>query len=315
MQSEPKQTAADNLPYDSRDPITLIAAEPEFVAVDDLGGVEKLLGSLLIDAGNLTPKDVERIVAEQQRSGKRFGEAARALGLIEGHEVDEALARQFDAPLVPQRTRPISSRVVAAYKPQGRVGEAMRALREQLLQRWFDGSRAQTTLLMAGVERSEGRSFVSANLAVAFAQLGARTLLIDGDLRHPVQHTLFKLSNRRGLSTLLSGRGTHADIVQLPFLPSLSILPAGPLPPNPQELFARPPLARLLEELAAGYDAVLIDSSASSHSADVQSIARRVGGTCLIARRNRTPIDRLRDFDASLERMGCAVVGVVYNDY
>ncbi len=298
------------------DPVTLIAAEPNFVEVDDLRGAERLLGSLLIDAGRLTPKDVERIIAEQERSGKRFGEAARTLGLIKGEELDEALARQFDAPLLPQkRERPISSRVVAAYKPMGRVGEAMRALREQLMQRWFDGSRTQSALLMAGVDRSEGRSFITANLAVAFAQLGARTLLIDADLRNPVQHTLFKLKNRRGLTHILSGRSNQSEIVQLPFLPALAILPSGPLPPNPQELLARAPLAGLIADVTGRFDVVLIDSSASSSSADVQAIARRIGGTCLIARRNRTSLERLADFDNSLQHAGSKVVGVVFNDY
>ena len=191
----------------------------------------------------------------------------------------------------------------------------MRALREQLLQRWFDGPPSHRALLLAGVERDEGRSFITANLAVAFAQLGAKTLVVDADLRRPSQHALFKLRNRGGLSNLLAGRPRGGEIVEIPALPSLSVLPSGPLPPNPQELLARPRMAQLLANLYQRYEVVLVDSPAAADCADAQTLSRHVAGTCLIARRGRTPVEQLGSLDAAMRQAGTNVIGAVFNDH
>ena len=100
----------------------------------------------------------------------------------------------------------LSHELVAAYKPFSPVVEQLRALRSELMLRWFDEQPAHKAIAVMSEARGEGRSYIAANLAVVFSQLGGRTLLIDADLRKPSQHLLFGLENRIGLSTVLSGR-------------------------------------------------------------------------------------------------------------
>ena len=105
--------------------------------------------------------------------------------------------------------------------------------------RWFDRAEERQVLTIVGAERGEGRSYLAANLAIVFSQLGERTLLVDADLREPRQHYLFHLENQIGFSTLLAGRSREEAIVRIPDLAGLSVLPAGPTPPNPLELLNR----------------------------------------------------------------------------
>src|SRR5207253_11148190 len=121
-----------------------------------------------------------------------------------------------------------------------------------------------------------GRSFIAANLAVVFAQLGQRTLLIDADLRNASQHRLFGVDNRLGLSAVLSGRADASEAIQrVAAVPNLSLLPAGALPPSPQDLLARPAFAILLDEVAADADLVLLDCPPIGQTADAQTIVVR----------------------------------------
>lgn len=303
---------------DKRDPmesLTLISRDAEFVEVTDMRSAERLLGELLIDAGTLTPKDIDTIVAEQSRSGRRFGEAARSLGLVKSREIEHALSRQFEFPFLPDGDRSISSKVATAYKPSSPIGESMRALRSQLMMRWFDGTRNHKSLAIVGVERGVGRSFIAANLAVVFAQLGERTLLVDANLRRPAQHLMFKIPNKRGLSGILSGRGSTEQIARIGFLPELSILPAGAIPPNPQELLARERFSNLLDDLHSDFDVILIDTPAASESADAQMVAHRARGAIMIARRDLTPMAKLSELDASLQHAQVSVMGLVFNNY
>ena len=106
--------------------------------------------------------------------------------------------------------------------------------------RWFDTDPAHKALAIISGERREGRSYIAANLAVVFSQLGEHTLLIDADMRNPSQHKLFGLDNGGGLSAVLSGRGRPVTVKHVPGLPDLWVLPAGAPPPNPLELLARP---------------------------------------------------------------------------
>ncbi|UUZ51625.1 hypothetical protein LP420_06925 [Massilia sp. B-10] len=150
-----------------------------------------------------------------------------------------------------------------AFEPFGTQAEAMRKLRVELSRRWFKRP-GQHALAITSAEPQEGRTFLAANLAVAFAQLGQRTLLIDADLRAPRQHTLFGLSNRVGLSALLTRRLAAEAVEQIPELTGLSVLTASAAPPNPAELLGRPAFGTLIAALARYYDVVLIDTPAAA---------------------------------------------------
>ena len=276
---------------------------------------ERSMGAILLEAGRLKPKDVELILGLQREEGLRFGDAAIRLGLLTSADIDFALSRQFDYPYLVRGESAVSETLVAAYEPFSPQVEALRALRSQLMLRWFDHDPARKTLAIVSAARGEGRSFIAANLAVAFAQLGERTLLIDADLRHPVQHALFGLDNRIGLSGVLSGRAGPEAIQRVPALQHLSVLPSGVLPPNPQELLSRPLLPQLIEQLAPQLDVILLDTPAAAKTADAQWLAVRAGAALIVARKNATRMWRVQGVSDSVVQARATIVGSVLNDF
>ena len=273
------------------------------------------LGHILMEAGRLSREDVEAVLKEQRAVGGRFGKTALRLGLVSQTDLDRALARQYDYAYLPPHSGLLAPEVVVAYQPFGNVAEPLRTLRTQLALRWLERGRGcveRPSLAVTGVGRGEGRSFVAANLAVMFAQNGARTLLVDADLRHPVQHRLFHVDNRRGLSTLLAGRDAGEAIVPVPGLPQLFVLPAGPLPPNPQELIGRH-FARHLPDLEERFAILIVDTLAAASGADGQLVAAECGATVVVVRQDVTPLAELRAFHAALAASGSRVLGAVVN--
>ncbi len=273
------------------------------------------IGAILIDSGRLSPDAAERILKLQKARGLRFGDAAIELGLLSEADIQQALSRQYDYPYLMPGDTSVSEEVIAAFKPFSPVVEQLRALRSQLMLRWFDGEAGHKTLAVVSPGRGEGRSFTAANLAVVFSQLGERTLLIDADLRNPSQHKLFRLPNRLGLSSLLAGRAELADTVtRIPGLIDLSVMAAGATPPNPQELLARPSFNALIATVQGQYDIVIVDTPAGAETADHQSIAARARGAVVVARKDISLAPQVQALVASLQQAGVVVVGAVLNN-
>ena len=278
-------------------------------------GSGRSIGAILIDNGRLTPEAAERILKLQKEQGLRFGDAAIQLGLLSEADIQQALSRQYDYPYLMPGDERVSEEVIAAFKPFSPVVEQLRALRSQLMLRWFDAEAGHKTLAVVSAGRGEGRSFTAANLAVVFSQLGERTLLIDADLRNPRQHQLFRLENKLGLSSLLAGRAELGEAVtRIPGLIDLSILPAGATPPNPQELLARPVFNALMATVQGQYDIVVVDTPAGAETADNQTIAARTRGAVVVARKDLSLAPQLQTLVSSLQHAGVAVVGAVLNN-
>jgi protein-tyrosine kinase len=279
---------------------------------------DRLIGAILADEGKLTPGKIDHVLRLQRDVGVRFGEAAVQLGFITDNDVRFALAKQYDFPhLVDVGAKGLqpSKELVAAFAPFHPRTEEMRALRTQLLIRWYNPQAGRNALVVASPEAAEGRSYVAANLAVTFSQLGARTLLVDADLRKPRQHEIFGLPPGHGLSTLLSGRTEHKAQFPIHGLNRLTVLPAGPLPPNPQELLSRPVFTALMKELQAHYDVVIIDSPPAKQYADAQSIAYRAGDALIVARKDHTSVGSTSKVVKELAGTGARVVGTIVNAY
>jgi len=270
---------------------------------------DRSIGAILIDAGRLRVEDAERIMNFQRQSSLRFGEAGIELGLINESDVLYALSLQFNYPYLQSGPeQPISPEVVAAYRPFSPEGEGLRALRSQLQLRWFDERGTHSSLALVGTTAGEGRSYMSANLAVTFAQLGERTLLIDGNLRTPRQHKLFKIENQMGLSNLLAGRMQDQVVTFISGIPGLAVLPAGPTPPNPGELLSRPVLQRILHQSMSTFDVVIVDTPSISAGTDAMMLAKAAGASLMVARTNMT---RTAAFNEAVEGMNSAGIYVV----
>ena len=279
--------------------------------------VSRSLGGILIDSGLLKPEDAERVLLVQKEHNLRFGDAAIRLGLLTEADIQYALSRQFAYDYLrksPGDKKPVSDELVAAYEPFSPRVEQLRAIRSQLMLRWFDKADNRQILTIVGTERGEGRSNLAANLAVVFSQLGERTLLVDADLRHPRQHELFFLENKIGLSTVLSGRSREEAIVRIPDLAGLCVLPAGPVPPNPLELLNRMNFDEFMLQVKATFDVVIIDTPAMSVAEDAAMIAVRTGAALAVAQSSQTRVAAFGDLVQGLMNAGVNVVGSVLNE-
>ncbi len=294
-------------------------AQENVVPIEGTGRViarqDGRLGGILAEEGKLSAGDIERVLELQRVAGLRFGEAALRLGLIAADDLRCAVAKQYGFPYLPSGDGGISSELVVAYEPFHPRAEELRALRTQLLIRWSNAGIRRRMLAIVSPGSGEGRSYVAANLAVVFSQLGERTLLIDADLRAPRQHRIFNVPDRIGLSAVLSGRADRGAVVPIPECGTLSLLPAGALPPNPQELLLRPAFAALLQELGSELDLIIFDTPPAKLYADAQSLAFRAGSAIVLARKDHTRLADTTSVIRELNDTGARIVGTVFNAF
>lgn len=268
------------------------------------------IGHMLLDMGKITPVEAERVLQLQKESGLRFGDAALKLGLITEADIQLVLAQQFDYPyLLPgQGNHPPG--LVVAYQPFGAQVEVFRAVRSQLMLRWFTSG--HKALAIVSYDPDDGVSLFVANLAVVFSQLGERTLLIDANLRYPQQHEIFNLKNKQGLSDVLADRANISEaIAKIDSFIDLSVIPAGTLPPNPLEILNRSTFDKLNDQLANQFDVILYDTLAFSTGADALAIAARTDGVLIVAQRNSNRLNDINVMNEQLKGCGAEVIGSI----
>lgn len=271
------------------------------------------LGELLQNDGTLTEPDIEAILAAQRDSGDRFGEVASRLGLATEQDVRRALARQIDFPVFKPGESDLSPELIAAYQPHSPRSEALRTLRSELMLRWF--GRNNRILAVIAATSGNGCSRLAANLAVAFAQMGERTLLIDADLRAPLQHILFGVDPQYGLvDCIKGGESLENALTQVPGFNRLSLLCAGDCPPNPQELLGRVSFGYLMETALGRHDVVIVDTPPMRECADAQLIASRARGAILAVKRHDTRLADVMRVKAQLEAADVSLLGAVIDE-
>jgi len=276
---------------------------------------EHSIGTILVKAGKLDSEKTELVLKRQALKQIRFGEAAIQLGFLREDDVHFALARQYDYYYLLPGDVVGSDELIAAYEPFSPQAEGLRSLRSQLSLRWFTTWPLRKTLSIVSAAHGEGKSYLAANLAIMFSQLGKRTLLIDADMRHGRQHALFKLPNQVGLSSMLCNRSDAKSIQQVPAFMNLSVLTTGPTPPNPQELLGRPLLISLLAYASHEFDVVLVDTPPASQFADAITIAVLSGGALLVTRQDSSRLEDTRHLTDKLNDLGVPMVGAVLNHF
>jgi len=214
-----------------------------------------------------------------------------------------------------QQMAPVTAPAIGAWiakQPTSQVAEAYRALRTNLL--LSQPGAPPRTLLVTSSLPTEGKSTTAYNLAACFANFGARVLALDADLRKPALHKLTNSSNERGLSNLLTSSLNPVDfIVQDPEIRNLSLLPAGPIPPNPAELLGSRTFSALLDTLSHEYDLVVIDSPPSMLVADSTIMAAMVDGVVVVLRSGVTTRPTLVRVAEGLQRNRAHLLGFVLN--
>lgn len=275
---------------------------------------DKSIGNLIAEANNLTAEQVEQVLSHQRNTGQKFGEAAVDLGLAKKEDVLWALSQQFHYPYAADGRKQVSSELIVATNPFDASAEFFREVRSQVIANVFNRQEPRNALAVCSPNVGDGKSFFAANLAVAFSQLGGRTLLVDADLRTPRQHQIFGMaSGVGGLSGVLSGRAETNVIRPIEALPSLYLLPVGVVPPNPLELVQGMAFDMLLNELTRKFDYVIVDTPAAQHGADARVIAAKCGASVALCKQGSTAVRPMEELITSLKKVCPNFAGVIMN--
>ncbi len=213
--------------------------------------------------------------------------------------------------IAPRTLHPKDNRL-ATLDGLSSVVEAYRMLRTSVL--LSTAGMPPRTILVTSSQPSEGKTTTAVNTAISLAQLGARVLLIDADLRRPAVHKTFKLQHTRGLSSYLSGSGHIDDLIVKLTIPNLSVLTSGPIPPNPAELISSERMRDMLRSLAESYEHIIIDSPPLIHVTDPVILSTMVDGSILVVQAGRSTREMLRRAKQELVGVGAKIFGVVLNN-
>ncbi|HQR07388.1 MAG TPA: polysaccharide biosynthesis tyrosine autokinase [Gemmatales bacterium] len=201
--------------------------------------------------------------------------------------------------------------LVTYYRPKSRKSEVFRGIRTAIY--FSTRGESHKVIQITSPNMGDGKTTLSSNLAVSIAQSGKQTILIDGDFRRPRLHKVFAVPSEKGFATALMGQADLRDCIQPTVIPGLSLLPCGPIPPNPAELLTSPRFKELMDELREQYDYVLIDTPPLLVVTDPCVVAPRVDGVLMTMRvtKNGRPIaERARDILVSL---GAKPLGIIVN--
>lgn len=206
----------------------------------------------------------------------------------------------------------MKNELVIETKPKSNISEEIRTIKTNI--QFISTDENIQTLLITSSIPGEGKSFISSNLACAFAQNDERVLLIDCDLRLGRVHKIFGLSNERGLSNLLVGKDLNCkSYLQKTEVNNLYVLPRGTVVPNPSELLNSEKMKSLIEFLKQNFDRVIFDGVPINGLPDSLIMATLADRVILVTSCNYTKIDELAKAKKALETVGASIAGVVVN--
>jgi capsular exopolysaccharide synthesis family protein len=291
---------------------------------------EQLIGEL-----GLTDVSVEKIYEVMKAMGTTFADAAERLGFLDPNAFEQALLKikaggsVQDEGMVETAIRRIASRrsvvlrqgervapskrLILAHEPDNPRSERMRALRTELLLLHQSG-RGANVLAVVSPGSGEGRSQLSAELAISFAQLGRRTLLVDADMRKPQQHVLFGSTNQHGLSQSIAHneKPYYHPVTGLPFM---HLLTAGPVPPNPLELLSDGRFSNLVNDWRNAYEFIVLDTPPVEVCADGLAVATIAARALVLSRAKHTSFDSTRALLRRLASTQSTLLGAVINHF
>lgn len=208
--------------------------------------------------------------------------------------------------------------VIAEHDPKSPISEIFRTLRTNI--QFMSTKGKLKTILVTSTLPGEGKSWVSSNLAVTFAQAGKKVVLIDADMRKGRQYTIFGVSPRPGLSNYLSGMLDGEEInedlsnyIQETEVENLYVISAGNIPPNPSELLIAPQMVNLLDQLKEMCDIIIIDGTPSQLVTDSLILTRLVDSTIIVTAQKYTKKEDLKRVITNIQNVGGKIAGVVVN--
>lgn len=207
--------------------------------------------------------------------------------------------------------------LITFVSPKTQISEVFRTLRTNIQFMNVDGK--LKSLLVTSTVPGEGKSWVSANLAITFAQAGKRVLIVDADMRKGRQHELFELKNTKGLSNYLimatkeSSIETIGDYIQGTLVDNLYVMTSGMVPPNPSELLTSQKMIDLIKYLEKIFDIVIFDGTPSTIVTDAIILSKFVNTTLIVAGHKITKTDDLNQLKRNIINVGGNIAGVVLN--
>jgi capsular exopolysaccharide synthesis family protein len=210
----------------------------------------------------------------------------------------------------------MQNEIITFTSPKASASEIFRTLRTNV--QFMTASDEHNSILFTSTQAGDGKSWIAANLAITFAQAGKKVILVDTDMRRGRQHTIFELSNNKGLSNYLilsvkDSQEALAEYIQPTMLENLYVITAGVVPPNPSELLTSTKMVNLIKTLESMADIVIFDSTPSTMVTDALAISRYVGSTLIVATQKKTKMEVLKQVKKNIENVGGKVGGVILN--
>lgn len=212
----------------------------------------------------------------------------------------------------------IKKELIVAKDPRAPISESFRALRTNL-QFMNSSDDENQIILVTSTFPGEGKTWVSSNIAVAYAQAGKKTCIVDVDLRKGRVYTVFNASPTPGVSNYLTGVNVNKEnmditnFMQETELPNLYVIPAGNIPPNPSELLISPKMKKMLSELKNTVDVIILDGTPCELVTDATIVSRIVDQTLIVTAYNSTKMEELKRTEKAIENAGGKVTGIILN--
>lgn len=267
-------------------------------------------GAQLLASGRLSADEIVRVQHHQVLANSDFNASALELGLVSADDLRTILAREQRGAARPGNDQVLPAELVCVGQPSHPLATAIYRIRTALFQAHRD-KQAPLRIAVVGAERGEGRTFLAANLAVAFAQVGARTLLVDGDLRHGRLHALFNISNDRGMALALQGPSDIDQGIAVLAQDPLAVMPVE-AEENLQQSMSPARFKTLVSRLARNQDVLIFDTPAWSESADAELVAAESDFALVVARMHKGSKTNLQSLTQALARSGTTPMAVPF---
>lgn len=202
--------------------------------------------------------------------------------------------------------------LITDVNPRSPISEAYRIARTNVDFSMIDSE--LSTLMVTSAGPGEGKTTTVANLAITYAQTGKKVIVLDADMRKPTMHHCFALSNRVGLSNILSGQVKLEDGIKETHIPGLFVIPSGTIPPNPTEILGSKRMEALLDELKSKFDLVLFDTPPALVVADAQITSSLCDGVVLVIDSGKVKREHAIKMKTNFELVNAKVLGVVLNN-
>lgn len=277
-----------------------IPVSPNILLITCIGAVVGLSFSIFIilifDFFDNTVKETEELT-------KKFNKAI--LGKIQSIEIKKKKGKK-------NRTKTDSINLITDKNIPFNVVESYKSIRTNIL--FALGTCDKKIFAVSSPNPGEGKSTMAANIAVALAQTGSTVLLIDADMRKPVQHKTFKIKNSNGLSTLIINKSNMNNSIKKNVVKDLDLLTAGPTPPNPSELLSSERFSELLEKFSINYDYIIIDTPPINVVSDAMVIKDSISGILIVLKYASTTFEDVSSCMKQIDLAKTNMLGFVLND-